>query len=132
MRNVSVDCTRVTPGSWLHRIAGALEIPVNSLHNQGMDRLAPGLVAEGVAPDGTVEAVRGIAPGFVIGVQWHPEYDWETDRVSRRTHPRIASTSRIMAGGLPSGSNPRITCVATPVAGSSRSLPPFTLRGLGL
>jgi putative glutamine amidotransferase len=76
---------RVTPGSWLHRIAGALEIPVNSLHNQGMDRLAPGLIAEGVAPDGTVEAVRGMAgPGFVIGVQWHPEYDWETDAVSRR------------------------------------------------
>ncbi len=75
---------RVTAGGWLHRIAGALDIPVNSLHNQGVDRLAPGLTIEGVAPDGTIEAVRGQTPGFVIGVQWHPEYDWETDAVSRQ------------------------------------------------
>lgn len=75
---------RAISGGWLHRVAGALNIPVNSLHNQGVDRLAPGLMVEGVAPDGTIEAVRGSGPGFVIGVQWHPEYDWETDAVSRR------------------------------------------------
>ncbi len=23
------------------------------------------------------------APGFAVGVQWHPEYDWRTDAVSR-------------------------------------------------
>ncbi|MSP05340.1 MAG: gamma-glutamyl-gamma-aminobutyrate hydrolase family protein [Acetobacteraceae bacterium] len=81
---------RIAQGSWLHRIAGATEISVNSLHNQGIDELAPGLVAEGIAPDGTIEAVRVIATatgpiaGFAIGVQWHPEYDFETDAVSRR------------------------------------------------
>ena len=75
---------RVTPGSWLHRIAGTAIIPVNSLHNQGIDRLAPGLVVEGIAPDGTIEAVRlPTAPALTIGVQWHPEYDFETDAVSR-------------------------------------------------
>lgn len=75
---------RITPGSWLHRLAGAAVIPVNSLHNQGIDHLAPGLVVEGVAPDGTIEAVR--LPGaaaLTIGVQWHPEYDFATDAVSR-------------------------------------------------
>ncbi len=81
---------RITPGSWLHRIAGATEIAVNSLHNQGIDGLAPGLHAEGIAPDGTIEAVRvvsiatGSIRGFAIGIQWHPEYDFETDAVSRR------------------------------------------------
>jgi putative glutamine amidotransferase len=75
---------RVTPGSWLHRLAGATEIAVNSLHNQGIDRLAPGLVVDGVAPDGTIEAVHAVSRGFAIGVQWHPEYDWERDEVSRR------------------------------------------------
>jgi putative glutamine amidotransferase len=84
VRTGKAHAVRVVPGSWLHRVAGAGEIAVNSLHNQGIDRLAPGLVAEGVAPDGTIEAVRGLAPGFVIGVQWHPEYDWETDAISRR------------------------------------------------
>ncbi len=84
VRTGKAHSVRITPGGWLHRVAGATEIPVNSLHNQGMDHLAPGLVAEAVAPDGTIEAVRGTFPGFVIGVQWHPEYDWESDAVSRR------------------------------------------------
>ena len=76
---------RVVPGSWLHRLAGAGQIAVNSLHNQGIDRLAPGLVAEGIAPDGLIEAVRVVnAVGFAVGVQWHPEYDFPTDAVSRR------------------------------------------------
>ena len=58
---------------------------MNSLHNQGIDRVAPGLVIEGVAPDGTVEAVRvATARAFAVGVQWHPEYDFEIDAVSRR------------------------------------------------
>lgn len=76
---------RLTPGGWLHRLARADTIAVNSLHNQGMDRLAPGLATDAVAPDGTVEGVRApSAPGFVAGVQWHPEYDFERDPVSRR------------------------------------------------
>ncbi len=74
---------RVEPGSWLHRIVGCGKLMVNSLHNQGIDRLAPGLAAEAVAPDGTVEAVRCVnSPGVAVGVQWHPEYDFETDAVS--------------------------------------------------
>jgi len=75
---------RIAAGTWLHRLAGRTEIGVNSLHNQGVDRLAPTLVADAVAPDGTVEAVHAVTPGFAVGVQWHPEYDWERDEVSRQ------------------------------------------------
>lgn len=100
VRTGKAHAIRVTAGSWLHRVAGALEIPVNSLHNQGMDRLAAPLVVEGVAPDGTVEAVRGIGPGFCIGVQWHPEYDWETDAISRRIFEEFgAVVAARLAGG---------------------------------
>jgi putative glutamine amidotransferase len=82
---------RITPGSWLHRLAGTTAIAVNSLHNQGIDQLAPGLVAEGIAPDGLTEAVRVAgAPGFAVGVQWHPEYDFQTDAVSRRIFEAFA------------------------------------------
>jgi putative glutamine amidotransferase len=85
VRIAKAHAVRVVPGSWLHRIAGAREIAVNSLHFQGIDTLAPGLVAEGTAPDGTIEAVRVVAAsGFAVGVQWHPEYDFERDAVSRR------------------------------------------------
>ncbi len=84
VRTGKAHSVRIVPGSWLHRVAGATEIKVNSLHNQGIDRLAPGLVAEGIAPDGTIEAVRvANAPGFAVGIQWHPEYDFPSDAVSR-------------------------------------------------
>ena len=75
----------VAAGSWLHLVAQARVVAVNSLHNQGIDRLAPGLTAEAAAPDGVIEAIRVLgAPGFAVGVQWHPEYDFATDAVSRR------------------------------------------------
>jgi putative glutamine amidotransferase len=64
----------LTPGGWLASLAGAPALTVNSLHSQGIDRLAPGLAVEGVAPDGQIEAVRHTEASFVVGVQWHPEY----------------------------------------------------------
>jgi putative glutamine amidotransferase len=91
----------VVPGSWLHQIAGATTIGVNSLHNQGIDRLAPGLVVEGVAPDGTIEAVRvATAPGFAVGVQWHPEYDYQTDATSRAIFAAFGAAIRAQAGAI--------------------------------
>jgi putative glutamine amidotransferase len=90
---------RLVPGSWLRRLAGASEIAVNSLHNQGIDRLAPGLVVEGTAPDGLIEAVRvAKAPGFAVGVQWHPEYDFETDALSRRIFAAFGEAVRLRRG----------------------------------
>ena len=59
----------------LARIVGADSITVNSLHGQAIDRLGQGLVVEAIAPDGTIEAVAlPSAPGWLLGVQWHPEW----------------------------------------------------------
>ncbi len=61
----------------------------------GHRRLAPGLAVEGVAPDGTIEAVR--LPGasaLTIGVQWHPEYDFATDAVSRNLFAAFGAAVR--------------------------------------
>jgi putative glutamine amidotransferase len=61
----------------LAKILGADSIIVNSIHGQAIDRLAPGLVVEATAPDGTVEAVAmPEARGFVLGLQWHPEWSY--------------------------------------------------------
>ena len=49
---------RLAPGSAFAKLAGGETLGVNSLHNQGIARLAPRLVAEAWAPDGTIEAVR--------------------------------------------------------------------------
>ena len=65
----------VTLAGGLARIMGADRISVNSLHEQAVDRLADGLVAEAWADDGTIEGVRVAgAAGFAYGVQWHPEW----------------------------------------------------------
>lgn len=69
----------LAPGSAFEAWAGASEVMVNSLHGQGINRLAPGLEALGHAPDGVVEAVavRG-ARSFAYAVQFHPEWRcWE-------------------------------------------------------
>jgi putative glutamine amidotransferase len=79
----------------------AAGVAVNSLHNQGIKRLAPRLVAEAWAPDGTIEAVRVTdAPGFVLGVQWHPEYDWEEDALSRAVFEAFGAAAAAWAAGV--------------------------------
>ena len=66
----------VTLSGELARISGAETIRVNSLHGQGIDQLASGLVVEAMASDGTIEAVRVEgASSFAIAVQWHPEWE---------------------------------------------------------
>lgn len=62
---------------------GQDEIMVNSLHGQGIKRLAAGLRAEAVAGDGLIEAVRGPEDHpFCLGVQWHPEWNASNNPVS--------------------------------------------------
>ena len=65
----------ITPGGRLAELWPEAEVEVNSLHGQGIDRVADGLAIEATAPDGTVEALRVEgAPAFALGVQWHPEW----------------------------------------------------------
>ena len=56
------------------KLLGKTSTTVNSLHWQGIDRVADRLVVEGRAPDGVVEAVRVKDAGFALGAQWHPEF----------------------------------------------------------
>jgi putative glutamine amidotransferase len=75
----------IVPESHLLHIVGQPRISVNSLHGQGIDLLAPGLVAEAIAPDHVIEAVRIAAhPGFSLGVQWHPEWKVMDNAISQR------------------------------------------------
>ncbi|MBH9988666.1 gamma-glutamyl-gamma-aminobutyrate hydrolase family protein [Bartonella sp. W8098] len=71
----------VSENTSLSKIVGTGEIMVNSVHQQGINKLAPRLVAEATAPDGTIEAVSvKDAKDFSLGVQWHPEY-WATSDI---------------------------------------------------
>lgn len=72
-------------GGEFARLLGCETIRVNSLHGQGI--LEPGrrVVVEGIADDGTIEAIRiADAPGFALGVQWHAEYDPQRNPINRK------------------------------------------------
>jgi putative glutamine amidotransferase len=81
-RNYLAHDVRVEEGSRLAEILGEPTVRVNSLHHQGLDRLAEGLKAVAYAPDGLVEAVELSDHPFGLAVQWHPE--WLTDQQPMR------------------------------------------------
>lgn len=88
----------LVPGGALARTLEGLAAPVlqdgrfqvNSLHGQGVNRLAPGARIEARAPDGIVEAFSfphpggAVTPGvgFNLSLQWHPEWLAATNPVS--------------------------------------------------
>lgn len=100
VRTGKAHAVRVAADGTLARFWSGLDwrpegVPVNSLHNQGVCRPAPRLIPEGWAPDGTIEAARVEgAPGFAYGVQWHPEYDWQSDPLSRRLFEVFGAAAR--------------------------------------
>ena len=72
------------PGGLLAGMSGSAQVAVNSLHGQGIARLADGLLIEATAPDGLIEAVSLRQHPFALAVQWHPEWQSDRDPVSRR------------------------------------------------
>jgi putative glutamine amidotransferase len=64
---------RVEAGTRLNEILGAGQCEVNSMHHQGIKRLAPGLRATAFASDGLIEGVESANGTYLVGVQWHPE-----------------------------------------------------------
>jgi putative glutamine amidotransferase len=64
---------KIEPRSHLAEALGVAEVDVNSIHRQGIDRLAPGIRAVAWADDGSIEAVEYDGPPVLLGVQWHPE-----------------------------------------------------------
>ena len=89
---------RIAPGGVLAALLGRAEIVVNSVHSQGIDRLAERLEVEATAPDGQVEAVRvRDARGFALGVQWHPEWRVLEDASSRALFAAFGDACRAYA-----------------------------------
>jgi putative glutamine amidotransferase len=62
-------------GGILEKIGAPGEFMVNTVHENGVDRLGQGLIVEAEAPDGIIEAFSMPGKRFVFGTQWHPEGD---------------------------------------------------------
>jgi putative glutamine amidotransferase len=85
----------IVAGGLLHRLLGERRVSVNSLHAQGVDRLAPGARLEAVADDGQVEAFSvPDAPAFALALQWHPEHRALENPVSMKVFGAFADACR--------------------------------------
>lgn len=74
----------LVPGGAFATLLGQDRIRVNSLHGQGIEQAGNRVVIEGTAEDGTAEAIRiADADGFALGVQWHAEYDPQSNPVNQ-------------------------------------------------
>ena len=91
---------KFTSGGVFHRIMEAEVVRTNTLHGQGIKHKGDRIVIDGTADDGTPEAiyVEG-APGFTLGVQWHPEYRAAEDPVSRPLFESFGDALRAWAAG---------------------------------
>ena len=94
-------------GGHLHRLLGRREITVNSLHAQGIDKLAASLVVEATAPDGMIEAVWvKNARAFALGLQWHPEYRATENPDSAAIFKAFGDAARARAAARPALADP--------------------------
>lgn len=83
------------PGGRLRDLAGQERLQVNSLHWQGIQTLGKGLAVEARAPDGVIEAFRvADAPNFALGVQWHPEWQFEKNPFSSALFAAFGAAAR--------------------------------------
>jgi putative glutamine amidotransferase len=87
---------RVEAGSGLAARLGVLETRINSLHNQGIDRLGRGLTVSGRDLDGIVQAVEDPERPFLVGVQWHPEFLFYLRRQRRLFRDLVAAARVVM------------------------------------
>jgi putative glutamine amidotransferase len=83
------------PGGLFRNISGEDRLEVNSLHWQGVETLGRDLKVEARAPDGVIEAFRvADAPTFAVGVQWHPEWQFDKNPFSRALFAAFGDASR--------------------------------------
>jgi len=114
IRDERAHTLRIDPASRFRRIVGADEIEVNSLHHQGIDRLASGLVASAWAPDGLIEGVEVSGGPFVIGIQYHPEELIPQDPAAMAIFQAFAEAVRDLNSGQgDSKTNPMLAASAS-------------------
>jgi len=95
--------------SLLGSLAGEVSAFVNSHHHQALEKIGEGLQASAWSSDGLVEAVEDMREGrWALGVQWHPELGWETDRLSRAIFSSFVEAAAVFASDNVEGEIVRI------------------------
>jgi putative glutamine amidotransferase len=89
----------ITEDSLLARLAASPQTTVNSHHHQAVDVVGKELEPIAWAADGVIEAVVNTRDDqFVLGVQWHPEVNWQNDPLSQAIFNHFISVAREFCG----------------------------------
>ena len=107
-----VHWVEIVEDTQLEALLGRRCLRVNSMHHQGIERLAPSLRATAVSPDGLVEGIEMPGRSFIMGVQWHPEYFPRSEQMggifaglvdeARRAHEDVGRSGAVLSVGLDS------------------------------
>jgi len=90
----TVHDVAVSKGSRLAAITGVETLATNSSHTQSVDCIGDGLVVCATAPDGVVEAIEGTGKGWLVAVQWHPEYLYSDHPAQKALFPTFLAACR--------------------------------------
>lgn len=71
---------RLEPETSLQKIYSIERLDVPTSHHQAVKVLGKGLIATAFAEDDVIEAVELPGRRFVVGVQWHPERDFDNNK----------------------------------------------------
>lgn len=107
-RSARTHSVTITPETTLSETLGVGidTIEVNSHHHQAIKLIGKNLRVSATAPDGIIEAVEDTRQDhFVLGVQWHPEVDWQNDVYSQRIFKKFVDCARGVAKSDKKGSN---------------------------
>ena len=74
-KNIPTHPIIIKKGTLLDELSHNAEVLVNTTHHQAIDEIGKGLVISAKAPDGIIEAIESKNHRFVVGVQWHSEYE---------------------------------------------------------
>jgi len=75
LHSLSAHGVRTEPGTGLRALLGDEAFTVSSTHFQGISDAGPRLRVAARADDGLIEAEELPGPRFVVGLQWHPEWE---------------------------------------------------------
>lgn len=89
----------LVPGGVMSGLFNVEKMPINSLHGQGIDRLADRLIVDArCTQDGSIEAVRlKDYPSFALGCQFHPEWDIRNNPVGQVVFQAFGEACRAYA-----------------------------------
>ena len=68
-----VNTITIVPGTKLHAIVEKKRIKANALHHQAIKRLGNDLRINAQDKNGIIQGIEHTS-GFILGLQWHPEY----------------------------------------------------------